>query len=49
MEQSLEQEIEQTRETMLVVATQMGLTADETLEVSRQLDQLINELEGFIR
>ncbi|MCG7334239.1 aspartyl-phosphate phosphatase Spo0E family protein [Sporosarcina sp. ACRSM] len=47
MVQSLEEEIEQLREAMLIVADQMGLTADETLEVSRQLDRLINQLEAL--
>ncbi len=47
MVQSLEEEIEQLREAMLIVADEMGLTADETLEISRQLDRLINQLEAL--
>lgn len=47
MERSLEEEIELIREAMLKVADKSGLSADETLEMSRRLDRLINELEAL--
>lgn len=45
MKRSLEVEIEVTREAMMIAAIKEGLTADETLELSRKLDSLMNQLE----
>jgi hypothetical protein len=46
MKRSLEDEIELMRETMMNVAAREGLTADETMELSQQLDLLINQFVG---
>ncbi len=45
MEWSLEVEIEIMREKMINVAIKKGLTADETIGLSRKLDCLINQFE----
>lgn len=46
LKRSLEDEIEQMREIMMNVAAREGLTADETMELSQQLDLLINQFVG---
>ncbi len=46
MKRSLEDEIELMRETMMNVAAREGLTADETMKLSQQLDLLINQFVG---
>ena len=43
LELSLEEEIELMREAMVGAADKDGLTADETIEFSRKLDNLINQ------
>ena len=45
MELSLEEEIELMREAMVGAAAKDGLTADETIEFSRKLDNLINQFD----
>lgn len=47
MECSLEDEIEFTREAMAAAAVKEGLSANETLELSRKLDGLMNKFEVF--
>ena len=41
----VDKEIEKTRKLMIDVASTTGLTSNETLEVSRKLDDLINHYE----
>ena len=43
LEPNLEEEIERMREAMMDAAGKDGLTADETIEFSRKLDNLINQ------
>lgn len=45
MEWKLEKEIELVREEMMNAATKKGLIADETLEFSRKLDDLMDQYE----
>ena len=45
LELSLEEEIELMREAMVGAAAKDGLTADETIEFSRKLDNLINQFD----
>lgn len=45
LEPSLEEEIELMREAMVGAAEKEGLTADETIEFSRKLDNLINQFD----
>lgn len=45
MDWSLEEEIELLREEMMNVAINKGLIADETIGVSRKLDNLIDQYE----
>jgi len=45
LELSLEDEIELMREAMVGAADKDGLTADETIEFSRKLDNLINQFD----
>lgn len=45
LELSLEEEIELMREAMVGAADKDGLTADETIEFSRKLDNLINQFD----
>jgi hypothetical protein len=45
LEWSLEEEIELLREEMMNVAINKGLIADETIGVSRKLDNLIDQYE----
>lgn len=45
MEWSLEEKIELMREEMIEVAVEKGLTAEETIGLSRKLDCLINQYE----
>ncbi len=42
---SLGEEIELMREAMVGAADKYGLTADETIELSRKLDNLINQFD----
>ncbi|WP_342509088.1 aspartyl-phosphate phosphatase Spo0E family protein [Sporosarcina sp. FSL K6-2383] len=45
MESDLEEEIEMMREAMMGAADKEGLIADETLELSRKLDSLMNQFD----
>ena len=45
LEPNLEEEIERMREAMMDAAGKDGLTADETIEFSRKLDNLINQFD----
>ncbi|MHC5530741.1 aspartyl-phosphate phosphatase Spo0E family protein [Priestia megaterium] len=45
LQQTLLIEIEKEREKMLQVAREEGITSDGTLQVSRSIDQLLNELQ----
>ena len=43
----VENEIEKTRKLMIAIASSTGLNSNETLEISRQLDTLINQYESL--
>ena len=43
----MEKEIEKTRKLMIDIASSTGLNSNETLEISRKLDVLINQYEKF--
>ena len=43
----MENEIEKTRKLMISIASSTGLNSNETLEISRQLDTLINQYESI--
>ncbi|MGG0473777.1 aspartyl-phosphate phosphatase Spo0E family protein [Priestia aryabhattai] len=45
LQQILLIEIEKEREKMIQVAQEEGITSDRTLQVSRSIDQLLNELQ----
>jgi stage 0 sporulation regulatory protein len=45
LQQTLLIEIEKEREKMIQVAREEGITSDGTLQVSRSIDQLLNELQ----
>ncbi|MGG0465455.1 Spo0E family sporulation regulatory protein-aspartic acid phosphatase [Priestia aryabhattai] len=45
LQQILLIEIEKEREKMIQVAREEGITGDRTLQVSRSIDQLLNELQ----
>ncbi|MBE5098479.1 aspartyl-phosphate phosphatase Spo0E family protein [Priestia aryabhattai] len=45
LQQTLLIEIEKEREKMIQVALEEGITSDRTLQVSRSIDQLLNELQ----
>jgi len=45
LQQTLLIEIEKEREKMIQVAREEGITSDRTLQVSRSIDQLLNELQ----
>lgn len=45
LESDLEEEIEMMREAMMGAADKEGLIADETLELSRKLDSLMNQFD----
>ncbi|MEK4406705.1 MULTISPECIES: aspartyl-phosphate phosphatase Spo0E family protein [Sporosarcina] len=47
MEWTLEEEIELLREEMMKAATEKGLTAAETIEFSRRLDNLMDQYAGL--
>lgn len=44
--QVLLENIESTRKSMILVGAAFGLTHPETIKLSQQLDQLLNELEN---
>lgn len=43
----MEKEIEKTRKLMIDIASSTGLNSDETLRISRKLDDLINQFEKY--
>ena len=43
----MENEIEKTRKLMIAIASSTGLNSNETLEISRKLDTLINQYESI--
>ena len=43
----MEKEIEKTRKLMINIASSTGLNSNETLEISRKLDTLINQYEKY--
>ena len=43
----VENEIEKNRKLMIAIASSTGLNSNETLEISRQLDTLINQYESL--
>ena len=43
----VENEIEKTRKLMIAIASSTGLNSNETLEISRKLDTLINQYESI--
>ncbi|WP_342512773.1 aspartyl-phosphate phosphatase Spo0E family protein [Sporosarcina sp. FSL K6-1522] len=45
MKWSLEEEIEYIRAKMMDTADKEGLTADQTMELSRELDRLLNQFQ----
>jgi len=47
LEWTLEEEIELLREEMMKAATEKGLTAAETIEFSRRLDNLMDQYAGL--
>lgn len=47
MKDSLEDKIESTRAAMVYAAIKEGLSAAETIELSRKLDGLLNEFDMF--
>ena len=44
LRQALLTEIEKTKENMVQVAKEEGITSESTLQVSQSIDQLLNEL-----
>ncbi|MDS9470417.1 aspartyl-phosphate phosphatase Spo0E family protein [Sporosarcina pasteurii] len=46
MRQNLMDEIEQLRVAMIITANQKGFSSRETIDLSRKLDILLNELES---
>ena len=44
LRQALLTEIEKTKENMVQVAKEEGITSENTLQVSQSIDQLLNEL-----